>query len=157
VEGPDARYQHLSTAGQGHWRVAVSQSSLSLHLESQTTAIPIPALGLMPEPVPPLTPAIPTRAIVATMLGNVVERVGGLTHRRGTPQSHRFAAFRERSPERWCPIRWWRHGRSRSAFRKPIASGFNKVTAFCNTPTRVNSTLGFSLHKQPFLQAFGPG
>ena len=94
MKGLDARYQHLSTAGQGHWRVAVSQSSLSLHLESQTTAIPVPAFCLMPEPVPPLAPTIPTSAIVATMLGNILERIGGLTHRRGNPQSHRFAAFR---------------------------------------------------------------
>ncbi len=94
MKGPDARYQHLSTAAQGHWRVAVSQSSLSLHLESQASAIPVPALGLMPEPVPPLAPAIPTSAIVATMPGNVLDRVGGLTHRRGNPQSHRFAASR---------------------------------------------------------------
>jgi hypothetical protein len=29
-------------------------------VENQTTAIPVPAIGLMPEPVPPLAPAIPT-------------------------------------------------------------------------------------------------
>jgi len=67
VKAPEARYQHLSTAGQGHWRVAVSQSSLSLHVESQTTAIPVPILGLMPEPVLPLTPAISTSGLALSL------------------------------------------------------------------------------------------
>jgi hypothetical protein len=67
VKGPDARYQHLSTAGQGHWRIAVSQSSLSLHLESQTTASPVPALCLMPEPMPPLVPTIRTSDLALSL------------------------------------------------------------------------------------------
>ena len=67
MKGPDARYQHLSTAGQGHWRVAVSQSSLSLHLESQATAIPVRALGLMPEPMSLLVPTIPTSGLALSL------------------------------------------------------------------------------------------
>src|ERR1700759_2560364 len=38
----------------------------------------------------------------------------------------------------------------RSALHKGIANGFNKATAFCNAPIRVNRAPGFSLHKRPF-------
>jgi hypothetical protein len=46
------------------------------------------------------------------------------------------------------------NGRSgcRSTLRKRFANGFNKATAFCNAPTRLNGAPGFSLHKRPFAQ-----
>jgi hypothetical protein len=50
------------------------------------------------------------------------------------------------------------NGRSgcKSTLRKRIANGFNKATAFCNAPTRVNNAPGFARHKRPFAQHFHP-
>ena len=48
---------------------------------------------------------------------------------------------------------WRRSECSRPALRKGIANDFNKATAFCNAPTRVNSAAVLSLHKRPFVQA----
>jgi hypothetical protein len=75
---------------------------------------------------------------------------------RQTPSRVRCARSpppRGRPPARQFPGRWWRRERSRAALRKGIANIFDKATAFCTAPTRVNRAPGYSLHKRPFVQA----